>query len=218
MGLKVTDILNQFNGDSDVSIWLKQAHLTKSLLKLKDLAVVIPLFLDDPTFAVNDQIKEKRDADKIELALKTAFAYHKFLAYDEFRNRQWKNGESVHEYLADLKRLPHLANIDSENEEIIKLLFFMGLPNKVSAQLRATPKIDTLDLTAILQIFRALMTEIFKSDLIKVGAVARSNTSATTLRCFNCKGPHYRKDCIEAKEIICYACGKRGHIARLCAA
>ena len=121
-------------------------------------------------------------------------------------------------YLADLKRLAHLANIDSENEEIIKLLFVMGLPNKVSAQLRATPKIDTLDLTAILQISRALMTKIFKSDLIEVGAVARSNTSATTLRCYDYGSPHYRKDYIKAKEIICYACGKRGHIARLCAA
>ena len=117
--------------------------------------------------------------------------------------------------MADLKRLAHLANIDSENGEIIKLSFVMGLPNKVSAQLRATPKIDTLDLTTISQISRALMTEIFKSDLIEVGAVARSNTSATTLRCFNCGGPHYRKDCIKAKVIICYACGKRMHIARL---
>ena len=67
----------------------------------------------------------------------------------------------------------------------------MGLPNKVSAQLRAMPKIDMLDLTAILQISRALMTEIFKSNLIKVGTVARSNTSATTLSCFNCGGMHY---------------------------
>ena len=86
-------------------------------------------------------------------------------------------------YLADLKRLAHLENIDGENEEIIKLSFVMGLPNKVSAQLRATPKIDTLDLTAILQISRGLMTEIFKSNLIEVGAVARSNTRATTLNC-----------------------------------
>ena len=85
--------------------------------------------------------------------------------------------------------------MNGENEEIIKLPFVMGLPNKVSAQLRATPKIDTVDLTAILQISRALMTEIFKSNLIEIGAVARSNTSATTLRCFNCGGPHYRKDC-----------------------
>ena len=95
--------------------------------------------------------------------------------------------------LADLKRLAYLANIDGENEEIIKLSFVMGLLNKVSTQLRATPKVDTLDLTAILQISRALMTEIFKSDLIEVGAVARSNTSTTTLRCFNCGSLH----CIE---------------------
>ena len=127
-----------FNGDVDVSIWLKQAHLAKSLLKLKNLTVVIPLFLDD-------QLKkeEKRDADKIELALRTAFACDKFLADDEFRNRQGKNGESVDVYLADLKRLANLANIDGENEEIIKLSFVMGLFNKVSFQLRATPKIDT---------------------------------------------------------------------------
>ena len=121
-------------------------------------------------------------------------------------------------YLAYLKRLAHLENIYGENEEIIKLSFVMGLPNKVSAQLRATPKIDTFDLTTILQISRALMTEIIKSDLIEVGAVARSITSVTTLRYFNCGGLHYRKDCIKAKEIIYYACGKRGHIARLCAA
>ena len=165
--------------------------------------------------AVYDQLKkkEKRDADKIELALITAFACDKFLAYDEFRNRQWKNGVCI-----DLKRLAHLANIDSENGEIIKLSFVMGLSNKVSAQIRATPKIDTLDLTAILQMSRALMTEIFKNDLIEVGTVVRSSTNATTLRYFNCGGPHYQKDCIKEKEIICYACGKRGHIARLCAA
>ena len=118
---------------------LAKVHLAKSLLKLKDLAVVIFLFLDGPTFTVYDQLKEeeKRDADKIELALRIAFACDKFLAYDEFRNRQWKNGKSVDVYLVDLKWLAHLANINGENEKIIKLLFVMGLPNKFSAQLRA---------------------------------------------------------------------------------
>ena len=58
----------------------QQAHLGKSLLKLKNLAVVIPLFLDVPAFAVYDQLKEeeKRDANKIKLALSTAFACDKF--------------------------------------------------------------------------------------------------------------------------------------------
>ena len=71
MNLRVTDVLNKFSGDGDVTVWLKQAHLAKSLLKLKDLAVVIPLFLDGPAFAVYDQLSdaEKQDANKIEVAL-----------------------------------------------------------------------------------------------------------------------------------------------------
>ena len=121
------------------TVWLKQAHLEKSLLKLEDLTVVIPLFLDGPTFAVYDQLKEedKRDVDKIELAVRTPFACDEFLAYVEFRNRQWKNGESVDVYLVDLKRLAHLANIDNKNEKIIKLSFVMRLPNNLPDKVKS---------------------------------------------------------------------------------
>ena len=41
MSLKVTDVLNRFNGVGDVSVCLKQAHLAKSLLKSKDLFTFI---------------------------------------------------------------------------------------------------------------------------------------------------------------------------------
>ena len=107
MSLKVTDVLNRYRGEGDVSVWLKQAQLAKSLLKLKDLAVVIPLFLDGPAFAVYDQLsdEDKADATKIEAALRTAFATDKFSAYDEFRNRKWKSGETVDVFLAEIKRL-----------------------------------------------------------------------------------------------------------------
>ena len=113
MSLRVTDVLNKYSGDGDVTVRLKQAHLAKSLLKLKELAVVIPLFLDSPAFAVYDQLSdaEKQDANKIEVALRTAFAADKFLAYDEFRKRVWRNGKTVDVFLADLKRLAHLENI-----------------------------------------------------------------------------------------------------------
>ena len=92
----------------------------------------------------------------------------------------------------------------------------MGLPSKVAAQLRATPKIDTLNLGSILQIARALMTEITKSDsLFEVGAVARASRDKG---CFTCGGPPYRKNCPKekAKEVICFSCNKPGHIARYC--
>ena len=180
--------------------------MAKNLLKLKDLAVVIPLFLDGPAFAVYDQLSdaEKQDANKIEVALRTAFATDKFLAYNEFRNKVWKNGETVDVFLTDIKRLAHLANFKFEdnNEEIIELAFVMRLSSKVAAQLRATPKIETLDLNAVLQISRALMSEASRSDLFEVGAVARTCESKPNSGCFICGGPHYRRNCPKVRHYL----------------
>ena len=50
MSLKVTNVLKRFRF-SDVSVWLKQVHLAKDLLKMNDLAVDIFLFLDGTAFA-----------------------------------------------------------------------------------------------------------------------------------------------------------------------
>ena len=49
--------------------------------------------------------EDKADATKIEAALRTAFATDKFSAYDEFRNRKWKSGETVDVFLAKLNDL-----------------------------------------------------------------------------------------------------------------
>ena len=216
----VTDVLNKYSSDSDVTVWLNQAHLAKSLLKLKDLAVVIPLFLDGPAFVVYDRLSdaEKQDANKIEVALRTAFAADKSLAYNEFRNRVWRNGETVDVFLADLKLLAHLANIKfkDNNEEIIKLAFVMGLPSRFAAQLRATSKIETLDLNAVLQISQALMSEASKGESFEVGAVAQTCESKPNYGCFVSEGPHYCRNCPKVKDNICYACNKPGHVARNC--
>ena len=88
-------VLNKYRGDGDVT---EAKRLAKSWLKLKDLAVVIPLFLHGSAFAVYDQLSdaEKQDANKIEVALRTAFAADKFPAYHKFQNRVWRNGETVY--------------------------------------------------------------------------------------------------------------------------
>ena len=152
MSLKITDVLSRFGKEPDVSIWISQAHLAKDLLKLEDLAVIIPLFLDGFAFAIYDQLsaEDKKSSDRIEAALKTAIAVDKFNAYEEIRTRMWKPGETVDVFLSDLKRLSKLAEI-GDNEEILNLAFVMGLPRQISGQLRATHKLDTLNLPAILK-------------------------------------------------------------------
>ena len=91
-----------------------------------------------------------------------------------FRIEVWRNGETLDVFLADLKRLAHSANIKFEdrNEEIVKLAFVMGLPRRVAAQLRATPKIETFDLNAVLQISRALMSKASRGDSFEIGGRA----------------------------------------------
>ena len=126
--------------------------------------------------------------------------------------------EGIDVFLADLKRLAHLANIKfvDNNEEIVKLAFVMGLPSRVAAQLRATPKIETLDLNAVLQISRVVMSEASKGESFEVGAVARTCESKPSSGCFICGGPHYRRNCLKVKDITFYACNKPGHVAQNC--
>ena len=134
---------------------------------------------------------KKEDANNIKVVLKTAYAADKFLAYYEFQNRVWRNGETVDVFLADLKRSAHLANMKFEdnNKKIVKLAFVMGLPSTVANQLRATPKIETLDLNAVLQISRALMSEVTRDDSFEVRAFARNCESTPNSCCFICGGP-----------------------------
>ena len=58
-----------------------------------------------------------------------------------------------------------------------------------------------------------------------VAASAQSNAlrnkvqkESSSLQCCRCQGPHYIKDCTEisSAKVICYNCGKFGHMARYC--
>ena len=43
MSLKINNVLGGFGGESNESIQIRQPHLAKDLLKLEDLALIIPL-------------------------------------------------------------------------------------------------------------------------------------------------------------------------------
>ena len=58
-----------------------------------------------------------------------------------------------------------------------------------------------------------------------VAASAQSNAlknkaqkELSSLQCFRCQEPHYIKDCMEIPraKVICYNCGKFGHMVRYC--
>ena len=93
----------------------------------------------------------------------------------------------------------NLANI--EGEKLLLRAFITGLPDEISKQLRAQVKIFGISLQDALNHARVLMTEKTKKEYV-----------STTISEF-----HRNVKKLSATDVICYNCGKPGHICALAA-
>ena len=186
MATQLKGVVKRFSGgnDEDVSVWIRQVKLAARLGKIEDLAVVVPLYLDGPAFAVYEQLSsdDQEDFAKIESALLTAFSLNGFQAYEEFRVRKRREGESVDVFLSELRRLAKLGKIES-CEEILRSAFVIGLPCTVSSQLRALSEVRKIPLDELVHVARALMAEVVRHErnnssfsLVAVAAVAECSS------------------------------------------
>lgn len=217
---KSSECIKSYDGSADIATWLKKVKLVAKLKKVEHLEAFIPLYLDGPAFEVYDQLEDKvkDDGKLIEQALLEAFGMNKFSAYDSFRERNWRPGETVDVFLADLRRLAKLAAI--ETDDLICSAFVCGLPTDVSSQLRAGSRIAGTDLSMVLQQARVLMDERIQSAMVAVEWSGRSRKvhgeQRRPIRCRICNGDHLARHCKQKKELRCWNCDEVGHIARQC--
>ena len=229
--VKLSDVLDSFDGSADIVEWLKKAKLACSLQGYGDPVTVLPLFLSGPAFTLYDQLTEdnKKSMDEVEKALINAFSLNKFAAYEQFRRRDWHRGETVDTFMAELRRLLSLSNIDCE--ELVIQAFIVGLPPDVSGRMRAY--VETMERMGNKVSAQMILGQarVFMSQLIQdVGLVALENRSkpppARNDGCFNCgKQGHFSRNCpmknnsrwnSRGGNFRCYRCGKDGHTARFC--
>ena len=219
-----TDMTKPFNGEGDVASWLKKVELVGKLTGVKDLALLIPLYLEGGALAVFMEMSDadQGSADEIKRTLKRAFSDSVFGAYAKLIGFKW-TGEAVDVYANELRRLAGLAGFDGDAlEHIVKLSFINGFPDNIGMELQQIKDIELKQVTMTSVIGRARILATNRG--VSVGAVAVSKepvikSKGFAGKCFRCGGPHMIKDCpdrSERKQIICYSCREEGHIAPKC--
>lgn len=221
MADKIAKLVRTFDGAGDVVEWLNKLRLVVKLQKAGKLEDIIPLFLEGSAFQIYNQLSEKQksDVESIERALREAYALDIFEAFDKLCKRKWNN-ESVDAYLADIKRLANLAEIDSE--VVVERVFVVGLPADTATQLRAMVRMDGSCMSDIVERARILISERMKStEMVCYSKVQQDRRPGLASKsCYICKSPaHLAYQCnVEQKkrdlsQITCYQCGEKGHIA-----
>ena len=236
VAVKMGDLVSKYDGGGDFLEWVDKLELVAELQDIKDLHLVLPLFLTGGAFAVYKSIdnKARKDYDKVKDALKLAFSSDPITAYEELQARHLRPGESVDVYVADLDRLAQLVD-STMPSTVIKCAFICGLPADVKMQLKAACKLDGMTLAEVVDRARSLVKS--GHDACLVAAVKRSDASRVSnssgeghtrnrrrmpvsrpIRCFACdEEGHISRDCPRrARERKCFVCGDAGHLAPSC--
>lgn len=222
-------MIQAFEGEGDLVAWLCKVKLVAKLKKISDLASFIPLYLEGDALKIYLELSESEQASaaRIEARLKEAFTDSPFVAYGKVVRLKWA-GEPVDVYANEIKRLAGLAGFSGEGlDRLVKLTFVNGFPDSVSIELMKMEDISTNSMSAVLA--RARILAPGKTSAVAAAALKGKADFGSGTRfgeswsfkgqCYRCGGPHMIRNCpkdTKERRIVCYRCGKEGHIASRC--
>ena len=135
-----------------------------------------------------------------------------------FHKRDQRAGESIAEFVAELRRLATNCKFGTHLEEALRDRFVCGLNNEAT-QKRLLIENDLTILKAI-EIATNLEsaernTHVMKSS--KPGVSVEANIKAINLQpCYRCGRKDHAPAHCKFRDAVCHSCGKRGHISPAC--
>ena len=143
-----------------------------------------------------------------------------------FHKRDQAPGESIGEYLAELRRLATHCNFGDFLDQALRDRLVCGIRHQgTQKRLLSEPDLTLTKATEIARSVEAAETQssqLNDSGIAPVMAVSGKLQSGYKLReqqsgfCTRCGGNnHLPKDC-RFKDVVCHKCNKPGHLARMC--
>uniref|UniRef100_A0A8C9TQH4 CCHC-type domain-containing protein n=1 Tax=Scleropages formosus TaxID=113540 RepID=A0A8C9TQH4_SCLFO len=144
----------------------------------------------------------------------------------KFHSRNQLDGESISEYVANLRKLSATCKFGQFLDEALRDRFVCGVK---SAELRdrllnaAHSKDVPLALAIEMLAFEVTLksSQQFSQKTFKThGLVEKKGSTkakdAIVKLCYRCNGKGHKPDACRFKDVNCHVCGKRGHVARAC--
>ena len=100
--------------------WLAKAELVASLTETKDVAKLVPLYLEM-------NAAKRADYNLLSQELMRAYCDSEFVAYSKLRTVKW-TGEPVDVFANDIRKLARGCGLKGDGlEQVVKLAFITGL-------------------------------------------------------------------------------------------
>ena len=216
--IEASKVIRPFDGEGDVVAWLAKVELVASLTETKDVAKLVPLYLEGGALALYLEMDAAKRADYNLLSqeLMRADSDSEFVAYSKLRTMKW-TGEPVDVFANDMRKLARGCGLKGDGlEQVVKLAFITGFPDHIAIELQQIQDVEKMSVGDVLKRARILASNS-GSGSVAAPAIGRSGQG---IKCFGCGGPHIVRNCPnqekrEKKEVRCYRCGG-GHIVKYC--
>ena len=136
--IEASKSLKHFDGEGDVSAWLAKIELVASLTDVKDVAKLVPLYLEGGALSLYLELEESKKKDYSQLAAELLRAYSdsQFVSFSKLKAVKW-TGETVEVYANNIRKLARGAGLKGEGlEQVVKLAFITGFQDSISVELQ----------------------------------------------------------------------------------
>ena len=217
--------------EESISVYLERMELFFAANGIKDekqVAVLLSVIGPKIYALLRDLLAPEKPQDKSVATLSETLRKHfepkPVIIAERFRfhRRDQASGESIVEYLAELRRLAAHCQFGEYLDEALRDRFVCGLRNS-GTQKRLLTETEPLTLKKALEVAVAVEAADLKAKELQSSESAQLRkveqippTRKNKKPCYRCgKQDHSPSDC-KYRDFVCRKCSKKGHLAKVC--